>query len=30
MRGIAIFCPKCGTKTKTGDNFCSKCGTKLP
>lgn len=27
--GGFVFCPKCGAKTKTGDNFCSKCGTKL-
>jgi len=25
-----IFCPKCGTKAKMGDNFCFKCGAKLP
>jgi competence protein ComGC len=25
-----IFCPKCGTKAKIGDNFCFKCGSKLP
>lgn len=25
-----VFCPKCGTKAKTGDNFCFKCGAKLP
>lgn len=25
-----IFCPKCGTKAKIGDNFCFKCGAKLP
>src|SRR3989338_2185751 len=26
----AVFCPKCGTKTKAEDNFCFKCGAKLP
>jgi hypothetical protein len=29
VRGIAIFCPQCGAKIKTGDNFCSKCGAEL-
>ena len=28
--GGFIFCPKCGTKAKMGDNFCFKCGVKLP
>ncbi len=25
----AIFCPQCGNKCGSGDNFCSKCGSKL-
>ena len=26
---LGSFCPKCGTKFKSGDTFCTKCGNKL-
>ena len=26
---ITIFCPKCGTKNLSSNNFCQKCGEKL-
>jgi uncharacterized membrane protein YvbJ len=24
-----MYCPKCGTKVREGDNFCYKCGSRL-